>query len=157
MWDPSTVDSRMHEALAEFTSGVFMGVQRERVDPFLRASLTLAPVVQRAVLEVTQGFVRAHREGGAGHSEGVTVQQRRVVVDGAHRPAEQVVEEGQKPQHQTGYPHRPEVEGGEKLHVEILVALVGRVVITEISLASDCLRPLPQGSRCQHMHPSHIA
>lgn len=73
----------MRVAALEFTLGVFGVLQRKRVDPFLRALSALVPVVQGTVLEVAQGFLCAHRERSAGHGQGVTVQQRRVVVNGA--------------------------------------------------------------------------
>ncbi|TNN70054.1 hypothetical protein EYF80_019730 [Liparis tanakae] len=49
---------------------------RKRVDPFLCAAATLVPVIQRAVLEVALGFIRADGEGGRDHGQSVTVQQR---------------------------------------------------------------------------------
>lgn len=108
----------------EVTLRVFGVLLRERVDPFLRALSTLVPVVQRAVLEVTQRFIRAHREGGASHRQRVTVQQRRVVVEGAQHPAEHVVHHGHEPEHHEGHADPSEVERGEEEHVEIFVALV---------------------------------
>lgn len=90
----------MRVAVVEVTLGVFRAIQMECVNPFLRAGLTFIPVVQRAVLEVAQGFVCTDSEGGTSHGQGVTVQQRRVVEQGAHYPAKQVIKHGQEPDHQ---------------------------------------------------------
>lgn len=128
----------------------------ERVNPFLRARFALVPAVQRAVLEVTEGFVRAHREGGAHGGVGVAVQQRREGVDGAQYPAQDVVDYGQEPQDQQGNVKPPEVEGGEELQVEFFVAFVRRVVVAVEGFASQCVRALPQSPGCQYVHPRHV-
>lgn len=112
-------------AVVEVTLRVFGLGHGEGLDPRLCAGSTLIPVVQRPVLEVALGFVCAHREGRARHGQGVTVQQRRVVVHGAQYPTEQVVDHGHEPDHQEGHADPSEVERGQKQHVEVLVALVG--------------------------------
>lgn len=139
------------------TLRVLRVIQRERVDPPLRARFTLIPVVERTVLKVALGFVRADCEGGARHGQRVTVQQWREVVHGAQYPADGVVGQGQEPEEQRGDANPPEAETGEEQHVEVLVALVGRVVVAEEGLAAHCLRTLSQRSGCQHMHPRHVA
>lgn len=138
-------------------SEVFVFTLSERVDPFLRAFLALVPAVQRAVLEVTQGFVRAHREGGAHGGVGVAVQQRREGVDGAQYPAQDVVDNGEEPQDQLGNAKPPEVEGGQELHVEVVVALVRRFVVAVEGFAAQRLRALPQSPGCHDVHPRHIS
>lgn len=144
-------------AVVKVTLQVFGVIQRERVNPFLCKHFTLIPVVQRSVLKVTQGFVSADSEGGTRHGQGVTVQQRREVVHGTQHPSEQVIEHGQEPEEQCGNANPSEVECGEKKHVEVLVALVGRVIVAEESFTSHCLRTLSQGSGCKDMHPGHVA
>lgn len=129
----------------------------EGLDPLLRAGLALLPAVQRAVLEVAQGFVRAHREGGADGGVGVAVEQRREGVDGTQDPAEDVVDDGQQPQDEHGDADPPEVEGGEELHVERLVAFVRRVVVAVEGLAAQRVRAISQSSGCQEVHPRHVA
>lgn len=147
----------MRVVAVEVTLRVFGVIQRETVDPFLCAGKTLIPFVQRPVLKVTQGFVCADSEGGTSHGQGVTVQQRCEVVHGAQYPAEQVIEHGQEPEEQQGNADPSEVKCGEEHHVEILVALIGRVIIAEESFTSHSLRALPQGSGCKHVHPGHVA
>lgn len=112
-------------AVVEVTLRVFGVIEREFVNPFLRACFTLIPVVQRTVLKVTQGFICADSEGGAGHSQGVTVQQWGEFVHGAQYPAEQVIDHGQEPEEHCGNANPSKVECGEEQHVELLVALVG--------------------------------
>lgn len=87
-------------AADEVILGVFKVILGKRLNPFLCASSTLIPVVKRMVLEVTQGFVCFHCEGRTRHSQGVTVQQRRVVIHGAQDPAENVIKNSQEPEHQ---------------------------------------------------------
>lgn len=123
--------------------------QREFVHPFLCACFTLIPVIQRTVLKVTQGFVCADSEGGTGHSQGVTVQQRREFVHGAQNPAEDVVQHGQEPEEQRGNANPLEVECGEEHHVEVLVAFVRGVVVAEESFTPHCVWTLSQGSSCE--------
>lgn len=137
--------------------GVFGLRLGESFDPLLCASLTLIPVVQRAILEVALGFVCADREGRTGHGQGVAVQQRCVVVYGAQYPAEQVVDHGHEPDHQEGHADPPEVKRGQKQHVEVLVALVGRVIVAEVRLPSDRLWAFAQRSCCKNVHPGHVA
>lgn len=136
-------------AVAEVTSRVFGVIQRECVHPFPRTCEALIPVVQRAVLKVTQGFVCADSEGGARHSQRVTVQQRREVVHGAQYPAKQVIEHGEEPEDQRGHADPSEVKRREDLHVESLVALVRRVIVAEESLTPHRLRTLSQSSGCE--------
>lgn len=112
-------------AVVEVTLRVFGVIQRECVNPSLCAGLALVPVVQRAVLKVTQGFVCVDSEGRTSHGQGVTVQQRRVVVQGAQYPTEHVIKHCKEPEHQGGHADPPEVKCGEEQHVKILVALVG--------------------------------
>lgn len=90
----------MSVAAVEVTLGVFGVIQRECVDPFLCEGSTLIPVVQRAVLEVTHGFVCADSEGGTGNGQGVTIQQRRVIVHRAQYPTEQIINHSQEPDQQ---------------------------------------------------------
>lgn len=138
------------------TLGVFEFLWRKRADPFLRTSQTLVPAVEGSVLEVSLSFVGLDREGGAGHSQGVAVQQRGVVADRTEQPAQEVVEHGQEPEDHRRHAHLPEVEGGQQAHVEVLVAFVRRLVVAEERFAADPLRVVPEGSGCEDVHPGDV-
>lgn len=148
MWSPSCVVASSACSI-ELLLRVFGVNQRESVHPFLCACFTLIPVIQRTVLKVMQGFVCADSEGGTGHSQGVTVQQRREFVHGAQNPAEDVIQHGQEPEEQRRNAYPSEVECREEHHVEVFVAFVRGVVVAEESFPPHYLRTLSQGSSCK--------
>lgn len=69
----------------------------------------------------------------------------------------EIVEACDEPQEPDWHAKLAEVERRQELHVELLVALVRRVIVAEVHFPSQRLRVLTQSTGCQQVHPSHVA
>lgn len=109
--------------------------------PFHCGVPALLPGVAGLVAKVLLSLVSLDGEGGAGHCQGVRVEDRRIGAEWFQQPLQEDIEQSDEVEEKVGHQgpgaQNRETTGTQELHVEVLVALVRGVVIAEIHLAPN--------------------